>query len=206
MSSIFRLFLVRHGETDWNAEKRYLGQTDLPLNSKGRQQVLNLAHELKDVDFACCYTSDLIRASQTTSTILKGRDVEIIIEIALREASFGTWEGLTHAEISRQHAVELELWVESQGMTKPGGGESLGDLRGRLGAWLESLYAENPAGNILVVTHGGPLRVILCLLMGLPVTKHWKFSVEPSAMTVVEIHDGEAILRIGSSIAPGKRR
>lgn len=193
---MFRLFLVRHGETDWNAAKRYLGQTDLPLNVTGRRQVEHLAQELREVNFLRCYTSDLIRARQTASTILQDHSTDLIIEPALREASFGNWEGLTYAEVCNKYPLEATSWIDSEGLIAPGGGESLEDLKERLTNWLEDLYAEDSEGNILVVTHGGPLRLVLCLLMGLPITKHWKFSVEPSSMAILEVYDGEAILQI----------
>ena len=193
---MFRLFLVRHGETDWNVAKRYLGQTDLSLNFTGRKQVEHLARELSRIDFLRCYTSDLIRASQTASTILQEHNTDIIIEPALREASFGNWEGLTYAEVCKQYPLEATSWIDSEGLIAPGGGESLENLKERLTNWLEDLYAADPEGNILVVTHGGPLRLLLCLLMGVPITKHWKFSVEPSSIAILEVYDGEAILQI----------
>jgi|BioPla2DNA2_1021312.scaffolds.fasta_scaffold71618_1 alpha-ribazole phosphatase len=193
---MFRLFLVRHGETDWNVAKRYLGQTDLSLNFTGRKQVEHLAQKLREVNFLRCYTSDLIRARQTASTILQEHSTDLIIEPALREASFGNWEGLTYAEVCNKYPLEVTSWVDSEGLIAPGGGESLEDLKERLAIWLEDLYAEDPEGNILVVTHGGPLRVLLCLLMGFPITKYWKFCVEPSSMAILEVYDGEAILQI----------
>ena len=196
---MFSLFLVRHGETDWNVAKRYLGQRDLPLNSRGHRQAEHLAQELREIEFLRCYSSDLARAKQTASAIIMERDLAITLEAALREASFGTWEGLTYAEVCRQYPLEAAAWVDSQGLTQPGGGESLGDLEERLVNWLEDLYAEDPEGNILVVTHGGPLRVLLCLLLGLPVIKHWKFSVGPATLAVLEVYDGEAVLQVGTA-------
>lgn len=198
---MFRLCLVRHGETDWNVAKRYLGQTDLPLNSTGQRQVEYLARKLGQTDFLRCYTSDLVRAQQTASILLQRQQIDIMLEPSLREASFGKWEGLTYAEVCQQYPLETAAWVDSEGLMAPGGGESLVDLKDRLANWLEDLYAEDPEGNILVVTHGGPLRVLLCLLMGIPITKHWKFSVEPCTLAILDVYDGEGILQIGSAIS-----
>lgn len=136
---MFRLFLVRHGETDWNVAKRYLGQTDLSLNFTGRKQVEHLAQKLREVNFLRCYTSDLIRARQTASTILQEHSTDLIIEPALREASFGNWEGLTYAEVCNKYPLEVTSWVDSEGLIAPGGGESLEDLKERLAIWLEDL-------------------------------------------------------------------
>lgn len=195
---MFRLYLVRHGETDWNVTKRYLGQMDLPLNLRGQRQVEHLARELKNTSFIRCYTSDLARAMQTATTILGERNLEIIAEPALREASFGEWEGLTYAEVCERYPTEASAWVDSGGLEPPIGGESLAELEARLEHWLKTLKTENPEGNILVVTHGGPLRLLLCLLMGVPVVKHWKFSVNTGTVAILEVYDGEGVLQLGS--------
>ncbi|NMA60489.1 MAG: alpha-ribazole phosphatase [Firmicutes bacterium] len=191
---MLRLYLVRHGETDWNREKRYLGHTDLPLNQNGEWEVSHLRENLREVLFERCYTSDLRRARQTATTILGGRDVQLIEELALRELDFGEWEGLTYDEICQRYPQEAQKWVESGGRSSPFDGEDLGDLEVRVASWLNSLLAENIKGNILVVTHGGPVRILLCLLLGISSEKHWQFNVSTAGLAVVEVHEGQGIL------------
>lgn len=192
---MFTLYLVRHGETDWNAKKRYQGVTDLSLNLNGRKQAQLLAERLKDIPFTRCYTSELKRAQETAEAIVGLNKVtRIIKEPALREISFGKWEGLTYGQVARNYPEEVKAWVESNGLIPPVGGESLRDLEKRLLGWFEPLVAEKPAGNILVVAHGGVLRLFLCLLLAVPIVKHWKFNLATGSLAVVEVHGGEGIL------------
>lgn len=192
---MLRFYLVRHGETDWNQEKRYLGHTDLALNKRGEEEALKLKSDLAKVSFETCYSSDLQRARETAKIAIGGGDVPLKTETALRELNFGIWEGLTYEEIQQRYPEELQTWIDSQGRTSPFKGEDLGDLEVRVAMWLNTLIGANVQGNVLVVSHGGPLRVLLCLLLGISTGKHWQFQLQTGGVAVVEVHDGQGILQ-----------
>ncbi len=147
------ILLARHGETDWNLERRVQGHADTPLNATGQAQARALADELADEPLDAVYSSDLARAYETALVVAERKGLEVVVLPELREKHFGTWEGLTDAEIlaSYPHARDGN-W---------GDGETREAMSRRVLAALARIAAEHPEGRILVVAHGGPLRAVL---------------------------------------------
>lgn len=153
------LLLVRHGETDWNAEGRLQGQTDRPLSDYGRRQARRLAEELEDEDLAAIYSSDLARARETAEIVGERLGLQVVVDPDLREKDWGTWEGLTAVERDRVEFV----------------GESTEDHRDRMLRALRRISERHPAdGRVLVVTHGGSMRRVQTTALGwaLPVVEN----------------------------------
>ena len=144
------LLLVRHGETDWNAEGRLQGHTDRPLNEYGRRQARELAGRLADEQVDAVYASDLARARETAEIVAGRLGLPVAIDPDLREKNWGTWEGLTGDE-----RVHVELV-----------GESTEAHRERTMRALERIAAAHPSGRVVVVTHGGSLRRVQAALQG----------------------------------------
>ena len=154
-----RLLLVRHGETDWNADGRLQGQTDRPLSDFGRQQARRLADELATEDFEAIYSSDLARARETAEIVGARLELPVSFDPDLREKDWGTWERLTAVERDR---VEFA-------------GESTEAHQERILRALERISERHPGdGNVLVVTHGGSMRRVQTATMGmaLPVVEN----------------------------------
>jgi broad specificity phosphatase PhoE len=161
------LLLVRHGETDWNAEGRLQGQTDTPLNDFGRTQARALAEELVEEGLDAVYASDLARARETAEIIGGRIGLPVVLRTDLREKDWGTWEGLTSAERDR---VEFA-------------GETTGAHRERTLRALREIADLHPEGRVLVVTHGGSVRRAQTAALGvaLPVVEncgHWTCACE----------------------------
>ena len=147
------LLLARHGETDWNRERRVQGHTDRPLNPAGQAQARELAGTLELEPLDAVYSSDLGRAYDTALAVAKPRGLEVVQVTALRERHFGTWEGLTDAEILRRFP---------QASSGPwGDGEAPDEMAVRVVAALRTIAAQHTGGQVLVVSHGGPIRAIL---------------------------------------------
>ncbi len=147
------ILLARHGETDWNRERRVQGHTDTPLNEAGRAQARDLAAALAAERFAAVYTSDLARAHETAAIVVSGRGVEPVVLAGLRERHFGTWEGLTETEVlARFPGAQRGHW---------GDGETAQEMTERVLRALRSIVAAHPGGRVLAVSHGGPLRAVL---------------------------------------------
>ena len=152
------ILLVRHGETDWNAERRVQGTTDRPLNDTGRAQARALADRLAEVPLAAVYSSDLSRALETARAVADTRDLRVTPDPRLRERDFGTWEGMTDLEI-------LERFPEAS--TGPwGDAETRSELELRVLAALRRISERHTGETVLVVTHGGPLRAMLAHVSG----------------------------------------
>ncbi len=147
------ILLARHGETDWNRDRRVQGHSDTPLNDSGRAQAHTLADELAAERLDAIYASDLSRASDTARIVAERHAGEVVLRPDLRERHFGTWEGLTDAEILRRFPDALPgHW---------GDGESADEMAGRVLAALHAIAESHPGGTVLVVSHGGPLRAVL---------------------------------------------
>jgi broad specificity phosphatase PhoE len=145
--------LARHGETDWNREHRVQGHTDVPLNERGLGQARALADSLSAIPLEAVYSSDLARARVTAEAVARPHFLEVVIERALREKSFGSWEGLTDVEIAARFPDAVRgRW---------GDGETTEQVAERAITAIERIRARHADGPVLVVSHGGPLRAIL---------------------------------------------
>lgn len=147
------ILLARHGETDWNAERRVQGHTDRPLNDRGHAQARELAEELAGERIDVVYASDLSRALETARAVGGPRGLRIVPRPELRERDFGTWEGLLDTEI-------LERFPEAR-TGAWGDAETREELAERILAALLGIAEQHPDGHVLVVSHGGPLRAVL---------------------------------------------
>jgi probable phosphoglycerate mutase len=158
------LLLTRHGETDWNAQRRWQGHSDPPLNERGREQARELAAMLDGVDVI--YASDLARARETAEILGRRLGLEVRLDPRLRERSFGAWEGKTWDELEERFAEALDRWRagETHG---PDDAEPYQDFSRRVESFLEDILARHPGEMVLVVGHGGSIRAIHALAEGL---------------------------------------
>jgi broad specificity phosphatase PhoE len=153
------LMLVRHGETDWNADGRLQGHTDRPLSDFGRRQARQLAAEFADEELQAIYASDLARARETAEIVGERLGLPVVLDPDLREKDWGAWEGLTAVERDRVEFV----------------GESTEAHQERILRALRRISERHPGcGRILVVTHGGSMRRVQteALGMALPVVEN----------------------------------
>ncbi len=192
---MIRLLLARHAPTDWNRAGRYQGQTDVPLGDTGRQLAARLAARLAAERIDRLYTSDLRRADQTARIAAAARPLPLRRDPRLRELHFGDWEGLTHPEIARAHPEALAAWEADCERTAPPGGETLAQLADRVRGFLADLAAEVPPDQVvLVVSHNGPLQVLLCLALGLPPRARWQFRLDPAGLSALHLYPEGAIV------------
>ena len=143
------LLLARHGETDWNRELRIQGSSDTELNEAGRVQARALADELADVPLTAVYSSDLRRARETAEIVAAGRTLDVRFDPDLRERSFGSWEGLTRAEVA-ERSPDIEHHD----------GETDEQVRARVLAAVHRIVRAHPGEDVLVVSHGGALNAL----------------------------------------------
>lgn len=160
------LILARHGETDWNRENRFQGHADPPLNELGRRQSAELAATLASEGIARVYTSPLRRAHETAEIVAARLGLEVEPVEALREIDVGSWSGLTRDEVSERFPDEYARWLDRA----PHGyanGETYEQLWERVVPALEQLADRHPEEVVLVVTHGGPSRVMQAYAAGI---------------------------------------
>lgn len=154
------LWLVRHGQTDWNLDKRYQGQTDIPLNAAGLSQAYELGHTLAGTAFDAIFCSDLQRARQTAQILAGQLNAPVYEDARLREAHFGEWEGYPYFEMKEKYP---QIWMErKQNPLAPvaPGGETLQQVAQRMSSAADHIAARFPGGRALVVAHGLSLAAL----------------------------------------------
>ena len=161
---MLKLLLVRHGETDWNAQGRYQGHSDLPLNPKGFKQVQQLAERLLPLQIDFVFSSDLQRALQTAQILVTGRETTIQTDPQLREMNFGLLEGVTFIEAMQRWPGMIEKWLQDHNQP-PQGGEPIDAFDQRVSRFYDVLRQNFDQKTVLIVAHGGPLRKIIQLLL-----------------------------------------
>jgi len=161
------VLLARHGETDWNAERRWQGHSDPPLNERGREQARALAEELGGAGIVAVYASDLRRSLETAEIVAARLGLPVHADARLREVDVGEWSGLTPDEIALRYPDAHARWIAYEGHGWVDG-ESYEQLAERVVAALVEIAAEHPGGTVLAVTHGGPVRAVGAHCAGVP--------------------------------------
>lgn len=169
-----RLLLVRHGQTEWNAEGRLQGQQGSKLNALGRIQAEEVAEELalKHPGVEAVYTSDLSRTVETAQTIARRLEVPLVLDPRLRELRLGDWEGRLNCEIE----AEYKHFLQHPFRNTPLGGEPLFQLARRTKAVLNDIVAQHPGGLVVVVSHEVPIAVATCIARGRAVHRWWEYA------------------------------
>ncbi len=193
-----RVILVRHGETNWNLAGRFQGHADPGLNANGELQAVAVAALLAGEEGAAIFTSDLARAVETGRHIGAVHGIPLQMEPLLREINFGAWEGLTFREIQAQYPEVLQEWLKDPFSLRAPGGETAGELGQRvIMAWNRILHEANTGQTVVIVAHAGPLRMLLCHLTGIYLSRQWEFHIghgEP----VVLINSGSTYRILGN--------
>ena len=188
-------YLVRHGQTAYNAEGRIQGHIDTRLGETGSAQIARLAARLSGTQFAAAYASDLLRTRETARLLVGSRGMPVTLLPQLREVRHGAWDGHTYEEIQREWP---ELFARFMGrdveMMAPGG-ESLATMASRVGeAEARIRAAHGPDDDVLVVGHSGSVRALALRLLDLPLANFWKLRIVPGSLGVISVVEDTAIL------------
>lgn len=178
MTDILELWLIRHGETDWNAERRIQGQQHNPLSELGVRQAQALGARLAGETFDTLYCSDLKRAVQTAELVFPGRAP--VFDTRLREIARGELEGLLGAELVGEQRDVYAAMQRDLLNVRPPGGENYRDLTARAAPWLESLPK---SGKVVAVTHGGVIYALLHHIVGVSGVQSWRFTASNTGVT-----------------------
>jgi broad specificity phosphatase PhoE len=185
------LICVRHGRTAWNADRRFQGHTDIPLDDEGRAQARGLAALLRDEPIALAVSSDLARAAETARIVLGDRSIPLQLDPDWREMRFGDWEGLTWDQIVAANPELDPSAATSPRVYTPRNGESFDELCVRIAravARIEAVASDQTVA--LVATHAGPLHALLRTLLGEDEAVALRVRFLPASMTRLTRRDG----------------
>lgn len=194
------LYLIRHGETVWNADGRFQGHQNSPLNDSGRAQAALVARAVATYTFDAIYCSDLDRAADTAAAIAHFHALTPVPDTRLREAHFGAWEGCTMPQVTERWPDLVAAWRQDSLHTRPPGGETLEQVQDRVSECLDDLVARFPHGQIAVVAHGGSLRAIIALALAADLSIFRHLRLDNCSISTVQICDGQYSLRCMNDI------
>lgn len=186
------IYLMRHGETDWNVCRRMQGRSDIPLNENGLNQARQAGAGMKKIPFDRVLCSPLIRTRQTAQAVIEGRGLEIETDERLIEMGFGALEGM----VLREHP-ECQIIFTHPEQYVPDGGESYAELDERCKVIMEDILLplEGNHQHVLVVSHGATIKGIVCRLKNRPIPQFWQDPPQKNcSCTVVECRDGKLTL------------
>ena len=191
-----RWLIVRHGETEWNAQGRVQGHTDVGLSELGVLQGQAICARLAGVEIDIAYSSVLRRSAETARQILGQREVQLRTTDQLREYNKGIFEGLTPEETGHRYP---QLYAASQVNDldfAPPGGENIRQASARIADFISGMKARHHDDNVLIVGHGGTLRAAFVALMELPLEANWRFAMANCGLSMVDIFPDNAVLRL----------
>jgi broad specificity phosphatase PhoE len=203
------LLLVRHGQSTWNHEHRIQGQLDPPLSDEGRRQATQLGQRLAGRTFGGFYTSDLRRAAETSRLVGEALGIGPTPMPELREIYLGLWEGMRTEDLVTRFPRVWASWSEEPDWDLVPGGEGSTRFEARVDAALDSIFERHPAGDVLVVTHGGVIQVALHRVIGRPARGIFAFRIQNTSVSVIEKRNGRLVVGgvndIGHlEVAPGE--
>ncbi|HEA47262.1 MAG TPA: alpha-ribazole phosphatase [bacterium] len=186
------LILIRHGETSYNRDRRYQGYRDTSLTRKGKRQTRETALRLRNEPLDAIYSSDLKRTRYMAEIINSYHSLKINILPELREIDFGDWEGKTYNEIQREWKGLLSGWEKEPSKIKIPNGESIQELAKRTRTIIKKIISAHSNQKVAIITHGGPIRIILMDALGLGADNWWKTITSNGGISIIEYQSKRA--------------
>jgi broad specificity phosphatase PhoE len=189
------LFLVRNGDTEFSRDHRVAGRRDIGLSSDGRSQAAALRDRLKPVDISEILASPLPRAVETAEILAAAAGLGLVRDPRLIDLDAGQWEGRTHDEVGA--SAEYRRFIENPTNESIPGGERLVDVRDRMLAAVSQALADNELGaSVVVVSHAGPLRVLLAHYLGMKLDHYHRLRLSPASLSVLRFESELGVPRV----------
>lgn len=189
-----QIYLMRHGETDWNKARRLQGQSDIPLNEYGIELAVKTAQALEDVPFDMAFCSPLGRAQETSKIILGNRKTPLYTDVRLKEINFGTNEGVCFDAAKQNPEDPLHnFFCKPDLYSPPQSAESFAQVAERGSGFLQEkiLPLEGRCKTVLIVAHGAFNRSIINSIMGTPLKDFWRISLPNCAVSILSLEGGQ---------------
>lgn len=191
-----RVFLVRHGQTEWNAQLIFRGRKDIPLNERGRREARAIAEALKQCSIDGVYTSPLSRAVETARPIATVFKLEVEIVQELTDISYGAWEGLAHQEVKKRYPDQYDQWENSPDLVTFPRGETLDAVKQRSFGAFRDIVNKNANKSIAIISHRVVNKVLLCAVLGLTSAHFWQIRQDTGCVNIVECSPDRFVLSV----------
>jgi len=185
-----RVYLVRHGTTDWNKEEIFRGRLDCKLNETGQAEARALAEYFTDIPLQAIYSSPLSRAMETAQAVAEAKALQVVPHPEFIDIDFGEWQGLPLKEVREKYAELYRLWRERPEVVHFPGGETLAQVRARAWEGLQKVVRENPEKTALILSHRVVTKVLICTVLGLDDSRFWHIQQDTTAVNCIEHNRG----------------
>ena len=185
-----RLFVLRHGETEWSRERRFTGGRDVGLTPAGKAQAEAAAVALAASPVHAVYTSPLVRAHTSAELIARSRYLPVRLDARFAEMGFGRWEGLTLEHAAAEAPALYAAWRTTPHTAAPPDGESLMSVAARVAEGIAVLQATHAGEAVVLVTHAIVVRLIVLAALGLDADRLWSIDASPGGLTEIEYRPG----------------
>jgi phosphoserine phosphatase len=199
--SKLRVFVVRHGETQWVRERRFAGCRDIPLVDEGRRQCVAAGRALADSGVTAVYSSPLERARASAELIAQPHNLPVRIAPAFTEMAYGPWEGLTREEARSQFPEAWDQWRSTPHLMELSGAETLSGVAARVAAGVAELQQAHAGQAIVLVSHSIVARVMVLDALGLGLDRIWTLDATPTGITEIEYEPGWATVHRMNTVA-----
>lgn len=196
-----KIFLVRHGESEWNILKKVQGQKNIPLTKNGIYQAHLIGNRLKNEKIDIIYSSHLDRAKDTANIIGEIINTNIITKKELQEINFGIWEGMSQADINKNYNKDFILWRKEPEKLKIGEVETLENLQIRSMRCINNIIKNDLSENIVVVSHSATLKTIILGLLNMNLCHFKNLTLNNVSLTIIEFRDYNKVLKVFNEIS-----
>ena len=194
-----RLFLIRHGETEWNRQNRLQGNSDIHLSPEGFHQAQTLAKHAPFKHADAIYSSDLARAMDTAIILAERFNLTIKMMPELREMNYGDWEGRIISELLEESPKAFGKFFTNPEKCHPPHGETFLESQARVMIGIREIIAKHEGQSVIVVSHGAAIRLILGAALDMPIHKIWAISQSNTALNVLRVDNGEFTVELVNS-------
>ena len=181
-----KIYLVRHGQTEWNKELRFRGRVDIPLNEMGRRQAEAIANALEASEITRIYTSPLRRSIETAQPTAKLLNLTIEPAQGLVDISYGEWEGLAFSTVKKRYGNLYQQWEKRPHVVRFPNGETLDEARERSFRTIKTIIKGNPGKAVLVIPHRVINKVLLCAILKLSNSHFWEIKQDTGCINLIE--------------------
>ena len=191
-----KVYLVRHGQTEWNKKLTFRGRRDIPLNERGRQEAKAIAEVLKYKRIDAIYTSPLRRSIETAEPTARFFHLGVVPVEGLIDISYGDWEGLTFNEVKKRYKDQYKKWEKRPEKVRFPNGETLDEVRERSFCAFKDILNANPGKSILIIPHRVINKVLICASLGLGNSHFWEIKQDPGCINLIEYSNDRFVLSI----------
>jgi alpha-ribazole phosphatase len=192
-----RVYLIRHGEVVGAGPKRYNGHRDVDLSQNGVDEMKQMALRLATYPIVAIYCSDLIRAAKGAKILAQSKNLPVYTRPSFREKNFGAWEGLTYEEAATRFPEDWKQWLLDPAGSRPPGGETFQEVEQRVLQELSLILKDHQGQEVVILSHGGPNRVIICHALGLDLRQIFRIEQKFAALNIIDFfEDGIATVQL----------